>query len=41
MPSREGTLTISKPASTAEAGLVPWAESGMSILVRLRPLALW
>ena len=30
----EGMFTTVKPAMTAEAGLVPWAESGTMILVR-------
>ena len=38
----EGTLTQVKPAMTAVAGFVPWAESGTMILVRLwSPRALW
>ena len=32
----EGTDTTVKPAMAAEAGLVPWAESGTIILVRAR-----
>ena len=34
-----GTVTTSNPARVTEAGLVPWAESGMTTLCRVSPLA--
>ena len=34
-----GTVTTSKPPSVTDAGLVPWAESGMITLCRVCPLA--
>ena len=37
----EGMVTTSKPAITAVAGLVPWAESGTRILVRPVSPSLW
>ncbi len=41
LPSRpEGIVLVTKPAIVQEAGLVPWAESGISIVVRwVWPLA--
>ena len=35
----DGSSTTCSPPSAVEAGLVPWAESGISILVRLRVAA--
>ena len=37
----EGTLTTVKPHMAAEAGLVPWAESGTRITVRPVSPRLW
>ena len=38
----EGRVTTSNPAIAADAGLVPWALSGMAILVRpASPRARW
>ncbi len=41
--SSEGTSTVLKPAITALAGFVPWAESGMIISLRdsSSPLSAW
>ena len=39
--SSEGTATARKPQSAAEAGLVPWAVSGMRILCRWLPRWRW
>jgi len=33
----EGMLTTRRPAIAEEAGFVPWAESGISILIRFFP----